>query len=71
MLQNDLEKERKEKLEMIDSCLHELSGIDYDVANLEGQIRDSKELISKALEQVNLINGKSTNITSLLSLCNI
>lgn len=57
-LRNDLEKEHQEKMEVIRSCLNALSGIESEVATLEGQIWDAQILISNALEQVNLINGK-------------
>lgn len=57
-LQKAYNKEREDKLEIIRQCLNQLSGIDTDITSLEGQIFDAKMLISKALEQVNLINGK-------------
>ncbi|KAH9409514.1 hypothetical protein TYRP_010524 [Tyrophagus putrescentiae] len=55
-LQKAYNKEREDKLEIIRQCLNQLSGIDTDITSLEGQIFDAKMLISKALEQVNLIN---------------
>lgn len=57
-LTNALRKEREDKQELIHYCINQLSGIYADITSLEGQALDAAVVISKALEQNNLVNGE-------------